>query len=94
MVAGIAGRPVTQTQQEAEGKATERNGTEQNPPQRRDTPTDRHTNRQTDQRDKQEEEKETGTQHGRKGRKRERRDDDARREEESTEAKCKAAEQS
>ena len=42
MVAGIAGRPVTQTQQEAEGKATERNGTEP-------TPTTRHTNRPTHQ---------------------------------------------
>ena len=46
MVAGIAGRPVTQTQQEAEGKATERNGTHPNDAthQQTDTPTDRQTN--------------------------------------------------
>ena len=46
MVAGIAGRPVTQTQQEAEGKATERNGTHPNDTthQQTDTPSDRQTN--------------------------------------------------
>ena len=46
MVAGIAGRPVTQTQQEAEGKATERNGTHPNDAthQQIDTPSDRQTN--------------------------------------------------